>query len=138
MPETKHLHFPFCTTLAPPNGLFWGRSAYFYFLSTKTALFVDSSRFLQTLSIKTAIFMDSKRLCTESKGIWRGGQTVPGTESRRNLCQEVIQDIQITLKIEPGLLIVKPPTGLAPVEHIKSLLQINIQSLRNLHHNAKS
>ena len=54
----------------------------------------------------------------------------------RNLCQEVIQDIQITLKIESGLLIVKPPAGLALVEHIKSLLQRNIQSLRNLHHNA--
>ena len=27
------------------------------------------------------------------------------------------------------------PAGLAPIEHIKSLLQRNIQSLRNLHHN---
>ena len=53
----------------------------------------------------------------------------------RNLCQEIIQDIQISLKIELGFLIMKPPAGLAPVEHIKSLLQRNIQSLRNLHHN---
>ncbi len=29
----------------------------------------------------------------------------------------------------------KPPAGLAHVEQIKSLLQRNIQSLRNLHHN---
>ena len=54
----------------------------------------------------------------------------------RNLCQKVIQDIQITLKIESGFLIVKPPASLAPVEHVKSLLQRNIQSLGNLHYNA--
>ena len=51
----------------------------------------------------------------------------------RNFRQEIIQDIQIALKIESCLLIVKPPAGLAPVEHIKSLLQRNIHRLRNLH-----
>lgn len=30
----------------------------------------------------------------------------------------------------------KPTASLAPVEQIKSILQRNIQSLRNLHHNA--
>ena len=53
----------------------------------------------------------------------------------RNLRQEIIQDIQVSLKIKSRLLIVKPPTGLALVEHIKSLLQRNTQSFRNLHHN---
>ena len=67
--------FGFCSTVAPPNGLFWGHSAYFYFLSTKTYRKLNRPTkgahiILQTLSIKTAIFMDSKHLCTKSQGIW--------------------------------------------------------------------
>ena len=54
----------------------------------------------------------------------------------RNFRQEIIQDIQISLKIKPCLLIVKPSTGFALVKKIKSLLQRNIHRLRNLHNNA--
>ena len=75
----------------------------------------------------------SPGFCTRLVGSWWGGQIVPGTESRRNLCQEVIQDIQISLKIEFCFLIVKPSASFASIKKIKSFFQRNIQCLGNFH-----